>query len=108
MDQDLHRLHDSWAGSLKEWPIERLRRMTLQEHAAAGENHTFIAWIEERLDQLGSIWGGSAFKFGIYSRKDRTPKTGGDAARASVGESRCRVAARGLRSRGARKEVLVH
>jgi len=77
MDQDLQRLHDTWAEFLKEWPIERLHRMTLQEYAAAGENHTFIAWIEKRLDQLGSIWGGSAFKFGIYSRKDKTPKTGG-------------------------------
>jgi len=77
MDQDLQKLHDTWAEFLREWPIERLRRMPLQEYAAAGQNHTFIAWIEKRLDQLGSIWGGSAFKFGIYSRKDKTPKTGG-------------------------------
>ena len=77
MDQDLQKLHDTWADFLKEWPIDRLRRMTLQEYAAAGQNHTFIAWIEKRLDQLGSIWGGSAFKFGIYSRKNKTPKAGG-------------------------------
>lgn len=77
MDQDLQRLHDTWAEFLRAWPLERLRRMTLQEYAAAGQDQTFIVWIEKRLDQLGSIWGGSAFKFGIYSRDDKTPKTGG-------------------------------
>ena len=30
----------------------------------------------EPAGQLGSIWGGSAFKFGIYSRKDKTDKPG--------------------------------
>jgi 5-methylcytosine-specific restriction protein B len=32
--------------------------------------------MEGGLDQYGSIWGGSAFKFGIYSRNEHAPKQG--------------------------------
>ncbi|MFN7987572.1 MAG: AAA family ATPase [Thermoanaerobaculia bacterium] len=45
-------------------------------YSAAGDGSSFTAWIESRLDQMGSIWGGSSFKFGIYSRKDKTAKAG--------------------------------
>ncbi|MFA5528673.1 MAG: AAA family ATPase, partial [Peptostreptococcales bacterium] len=37
---------------------------------SAGSKDTFTYWIESKLDQMGSIWGGSAFKFGIYSRNE--------------------------------------
>ena len=61
---------------LATWPIERLRTMTLSEYTAAGSKDTFTFWIESRLDRFGSIWGGSAFKFGIYSRNDTTEEEG--------------------------------
>jgi hypothetical protein len=77
MQTDLSQFQSVWDAFLKEWPIERLRRMTLQEYSTAGEDRTFTAWIERRLDKLGSIWGGSSFKFGIYSRKNKEPKAGG-------------------------------
>ena len=67
-------LQETWDAFLQEWPIERLRKMTLHEYSAAGEGNSFTAWIENRLDQMGSIWGGSSFKFGIYSRRDKTEK----------------------------------
>lgn len=57
-----------WREFLAEWPIERLRTMTLQEYTSARDKSCFVYWIEARLSQYGSIWGGSAFKFGIYSR----------------------------------------
>ncbi|MFD1297114.1 AAA family ATPase [Lysobacter gummosus] len=57
-----------WDDFLQAWPIERLRTMTLPEYATAGDKNSFVYWMESRLDGLGSIWGGSAFKFGIYSR----------------------------------------
>ncbi len=76
MEKDLRQIQEIWDAFLREWPLERLRRMTLQEYTAAGQSNTFTAWIENRLDKLGSIWGGSAFKFGIYSRKDKTDKPG--------------------------------
>lgn len=77
MQKDASQLQGVWDAFLKEWPIERLRGMTLQEYSTAGQDRTFTAWIESRLDELGSIWGGSSFKFGIYSRKNKTPKPGG-------------------------------
>jgi 5-methylcytosine-specific restriction protein B len=70
-------LENVWREFLAEWPLERLRSMTLPEYSHAGDSRTFTAWIESRLDQLGSIWGGSSFKFGIYSRKNKSSKSGG-------------------------------
>ena len=32
MDQDLQSHYDSWEACLMEWPLERLRRMTLREN----------------------------------------------------------------------------
>jgi len=69
----------TWNEFLSEWPLERLRSMSLDEYTKAGDRHCFTNWMEGGLDQYGSIWGGSAFKFGIYSRNDRLPKQGGTA-----------------------------
>ncbi len=60
-----------WSSFLEAWPPARVREMTLDEYTNPGKDDAFIYWIESRLDKLGSIWGGSAFKFGIYHR-DRT------------------------------------
>ena len=70
-----------WQEFLVTWPIERLRTMTLPEYTSAGGKDSFVFWLESRLDKLGSIWGGSAFKFGIYSRNATTVEEG-DAGRA--------------------------
>ncbi|HEY8586999.1 MAG TPA: AAA family ATPase [Rhodanobacter sp.] len=66
----------AWDTFLAEWPLERLRTMALADYTSAGDKHCFVHWIESGLDQYGSIWGGSAFKFGIYSRHDATAKEG--------------------------------
>lgn len=50
----------------KEWPRERIEKMTLPEYNTLGSKDCFCNWIESRLDQWGSFWGGSSFKFGIY------------------------------------------
>ena len=65
-----------WQEFLQAWPIERLRTMSLSDYTAAGDKETFTYWMESRLDEYGSIWGGSAFKFGIYSRNDTTENEG--------------------------------
>lgn len=57
-----------WDEFLAAWPLGRVRQMTLEEYTNANKDDAFIYWIESRLDSLGSIWGGSAFKFGIYCR----------------------------------------
>jgi len=65
-----------WDEFLKIWPLERLRNMSLEEYTQSGNKGTFTYWMEAKLDQYGSIWGGSAFKFAIYSRNDKEPKQG--------------------------------
>lgn len=55
----------------KTWTLERVKNMTLKEYTSVkgdGERDDFTYWIENQLDTLGSVWGGSAFKFGIYKR----------------------------------------
>lgn len=63
-----------WSDFLLAWPPERIRNMTLQEYTNLEKKDALIYWLESRLDKLGSIWGGSAFKFGIYHREDTEKK----------------------------------
>lgn len=60
-----------WTDFLGVWPPERVRKMTIEEYTNTNRSDAFIYWLEKRLEELGSIWGGSAFKFGIYCR-DKT------------------------------------
>lgn len=55
-----------------EWPHERIQRMTLQEYSNRNKN-SFCYWLEAKSNDLGSVWGASSFKFGIYE-KDRKHK----------------------------------
>ncbi len=66
---------NQWTEFLNRWPLEKLAEMTLAQYTEAGNQDCFVYWLEARTEILGSIWGGSAFKFGVYSRKDTTPKT---------------------------------
>ena len=54
---------------LKEWPIERVKNMTLEEYTNTDKT-SFCYWMESKTNDLGSIWGGSSFKFGIFKRAD--------------------------------------
>lgn len=65
-----------WREFLRVWPLERLRDMTLAEYTTAGDKDCFIYWLEFRLTDYGSIAGGSAFKFAIFSRKDTVAREG--------------------------------
>jgi 5-methylcytosine-specific restriction endonuclease McrBC GTP-binding regulatory subunit McrB len=64
----------SWDDFHAEWPLERVKQMTLDEYTNPNRSDAFIYWLEKRLENLGSIWGGSAFKFGIYCRSDQEVK----------------------------------
>lgn len=66
--------YNLWDEFLEEWPLSRLSEMTLDEYIKTGSQDTFTSWVESRLDKLGSIWGGSAFKFGVFSRDNSEPK----------------------------------
>lgn len=68
-----------WDEFLEAWPLDRLATMTLEEYSKTGSTETLTAWLEIRTETLGSIWGGSAFKFGVYERDDteaKEPKSG--------------------------------
>jgi len=71
---DFQQQYALWDEFLDVWPLTRLSTMTLDEYTQAGSKDSFTYWIESRLDELGSIWGGSSFKFGVFSRKGTDDK----------------------------------
>lgn len=62
-------LHEQEA-FLQEWPLSRLEALTLEEYTNLDRSTSFTYWLEKKTEHSGSIWGGSAFKFGIYRRAD--------------------------------------
>ena len=68
--------YELWDKFLKRWSYERLKDMTLEEYTNIKEENDdyFCYWLESKTDKLGSVWGGSAFKFGIYRRKNGEEK----------------------------------
>jgi 5-methylcytosine-specific restriction endonuclease McrBC GTP-binding regulatory subunit McrB len=66
-----------WKEFRQRWPLQKLREMTLVEYNTHGDEESFCYWLEAKVEELGSIWGGSAFKFGVYSRKDKTSREDG-------------------------------
>lgn len=67
-----------WDSFLARWPLEDLAAMSLKDYCKAGDADCFTyGWLEQKTEELGSVRGGSAFKFGVYSRKDQTDKQGG-------------------------------
>jgi 5-methylcytosine-specific restriction protein B len=75
---DFQQQYALWDEFLSVWPVSRLASMTIDQYTKAGSTDTFTYWIESGLDEMGSIWGGSAFKFGVYSRKDTEKKASGN------------------------------
>lgn len=75
--ENIDELNACWHAFLERWPLESLEAMALEEYTAVGTNDAFTYWLEERTEKLGSIWGGSSFKFGIFCRKNKMDKPGG-------------------------------
>lgn len=63
-----------WTAFLERWPLESLPTMTLKQYSQAGTDDYFCRWLEKHTEPLGSIWGGSSFKFGVFSRLDKEEK----------------------------------
>tara|TARA_B110000238_G_scaffold98178_1_gene106887 strand:+ start:219 stop:3701 length:3483 start_codon:yes stop_codon:yes gene_type:complete len=63
-NEELYKLKEDF---LKEWPIDRLKSITLEEYTNL-EKTSFCYWLEHITRDLGSIVGGSSYKFGIYKR----------------------------------------
>lgn len=58
---------------LQKFPIDNLGNMTLEEYTNLDKESSFCYWLESKTSELGSIWGGSAYKFGIF-KFDKMPK----------------------------------
>lgn len=67
MPDDLRALREAFVAR---FPKERIADLTLEEYAA-GRPGSFCYWIEFKTRRLGSISGGSAFKFGVWWSKER-------------------------------------
>lgn len=77
-EKKLQEMLDGFLNFQEVWTLEKVKNMTLEEYTNIKKDNPnrddFTFWIESKLDNLGSIWGGSAFKFGIYRRNDESRK----------------------------------
>lgn len=71
MNEDLHKLKQDF---LDYWTLDKLQSMTLEEYTDTKRENSFCYWLEHITRNLGSIVGGSSYKFGIYKMGD-TSKT---------------------------------
>ena len=51
---------------LEKFPLESLKDMPLEVYTNLNKQDSFCYWLESELQELGSMWGGSSYKFGIY------------------------------------------
>ena len=56
---------------LQQFPIDYLGNMTLEEYTNLNREDSFCYWLEVKTQEVGSIWGGSSYKFGIYRYEKR-------------------------------------
>lgn len=61
-------LEKLWQDFLNAWPPDRIKNLTLEQYTNLNRSDSFCYWLEKRTEALGSIWGGSSYKFGIYKR----------------------------------------
>src|SRR5690606_39754470 len=53
-----------------DWPYERIQRMTLQEYT--NKDKDCLCYVVGAIaNDLGSLWGGSSFKFGMYEKDQK-------------------------------------
>lgn len=65
------KLYDLKEEFLEQWPVEKLESLKLEEYTNLDKT-SFCYWIEHITRDLGSIVGGSSYKFGIYKRSDKS------------------------------------
>ena len=68
-----HKLYENF---LKEFPLESLKSMALEMFTNLKRGDSFCYWVESRTYELGSIWGGASYKFGIYKYAKRPDNPG--------------------------------
>lgn len=71
-----------WDSFLMRWPLESLsEKLNLEAYTQVKKDNqsgdSFTYWLEKKTEEMGSIWGGSSFKFGIYHRGNGDAKKSG-------------------------------
>lgn len=56
------------------WTLQDIEDMGIEQYTGIGNKDTFTYWLESRTENLISIWGGSAYKFGIFKRAQNYDK----------------------------------
>lgn len=51
---------------IEKFPLDSLRTMPIETYTNLNRKDSFCYWLESETYRLGSIWGGSSLKFGIY------------------------------------------
>lgn len=82
MNENLHKLKQDF---LDYWTLDKLEIMTLEQYTDTKRENSFCYWLEHITRDLGSIVGGSSYKFGIY-KMGATSKTESATNRTNDGE----------------------
>lgn len=65
---------DNWERNKQEfiekWNINAIKNMTLEQYTNLDRESSFTYWLESKTDDVLGVWGGSAYKFGIFKRKN--------------------------------------
>lgn len=59
---------------IKRFPLESLKEISIEQYTNLNRSDSFCYWLESITTELGSIWGGSSYKFGIY-KYDNEPQS---------------------------------
>lgn len=82
MNENLYKLKQDF---LDYWTLDKLEIMTLEQYTDTNRENSFCYWLEHITRDLGSIVGGSSYKFGIY-KMGATSKTESATNRTNDGE----------------------
>ena len=58
---------------IERFPIDSLLTLPIEKYTYLNRSDSLCYWLESETYRLGSIWGGSSYKFGIY-KYDIMPK----------------------------------
>jgi len=61
--EEARKLYDEFQSK---FPLKKLKSLKLEEYTNLNREDSFCYWLETKTESLGSIWGGSAYKFGIF------------------------------------------
>ncbi|MDD2829238.1 MAG: AAA family ATPase [Sulfuricurvum sp.] len=56
---------------LKRWPLEKVKKMTLEEYTNLNKDNSFTYWLESKTTDVIGIGGGSSYKFGVFKRNPK-------------------------------------